>query len=141
MEVEYSEAPRSREEEDELGQSVKKFKENAGVRQAFQPRVPISYKDTLVGQIPGAYEHDFKFDIARVNEEEAETDLEPLIEGMVDVTLSRETMMHIREPWSKALIVKVFGRIVGFNCPTFKINALWKPTAKMDCMDSGRGFF
>ena len=98
MEVEYSDPPRSREEEDELVRNVKKFKENAGVRQAFQPHVPISYKDTLVGEIPGAYEHAFKFDIARVDEEEAETDLEPLIEGMVDVTLSRETMMCIKKP-------------------------------------------
>ena len=39
----------------------------------------ISYIDTLVGEIPGAYEHAFKFDIARVDEEEAETDLEPLL--------------------------------------------------------------
>lgn len=82
---------------------MKKFKENTGVRQAFQPRVPISYKDTLVGEIPSAYEHAFKFDIARDDEEEVESKLEPLVEGMVVVTLSRETMKRIREPWSKAL--------------------------------------
>ena len=57
MEVEYSfDPPRSREEQDELGHSVKCFKENPVVRQPFQPRVPVSYKDTLLGEIIGAYE-------------------------------------------------------------------------------------
>lgn len=38
MEVEYSsEPPRSSEEEDELGRSVKKFKESNGARQFSQP--------------------------------------------------------------------------------------------------------
>ena len=61
MEVEYSsDPPRSREEEDELGCSVKKFKESSGVRQASQICVPISYRDTLLGEIPGAYERAFK---------------------------------------------------------------------------------
>nr|POE88721.1 hypothetical protein CFP56_39220 [Quercus suber] len=141
MEVEYVEPDRSREEEAELGRSVKRVKENTGVRQAFQPRVPVSYKDTLVGEIPGAYEQAFKFDIERVDEDDTEADLEPLIEGMVDVSLSKETMMRIREPWHKALIVKVFGRTVGYSYLTFKINELWKPAAKMDCVDLGRDFF
>ena len=103
--------------------------------------MPVIYKDTLLGEIRSAYEHVFKFDIAREEEEEAEPDLEPLIEGMVDVNISRETMSRIREPWSKALIVKVFGRIVRFNYLSFKINELWKFVAKMDCVDLGKDFF
>ena len=67
--------------------------------------------------------------------------MEPLIEGVVDVNISKETMSHIRQPWSKALIVKVFGRTVGYNYLTFKINKLWKPGAKLDCVDLGRDFF
>ena len=77
----------------------------------------------------------------REDEEEAEPDLEPLIEGMVDVNIYRETMSRIRQPWSKALIVKVFGSTVGYNYLTFKINELWKPGAKLDCVDLGRDFF
>ena len=41
----------------------------------------------------------------------------------------------------KALIVKIFGRTVSFNYLTFKINALWKPAARMDCMNLGKDFF
>ena len=101
----------------------------------------ISYKDTLVGEIPGAYEHAFKFNIVREDEEESEPDLEPFIEGTVDVNLFEESFKRIREPWSKALIVNVFGRTVGFNYLPFKINALWKHGAKLDCVDLGRDFF
>ena len=50
--------------------------------------------------------------------------MEPLIEGMAEVKLSKETKTHIRASWSKALIVKVFGRTVGFSYLTFKLNAL-----------------
>ena len=45
------------------------------------------------------------------------------------------------EPWSKALIVQVFGRTVGYSYLTFKMNKLWKPAAKMDYVDLGRDFF
>lgn len=110
MEVKYtSEPPRSSEEEDELGRSVKKFKESNGDRQFSQTRSPVSYKDRLVGDIPGAYGHAFKLDMAREEHaEELDTEFEPLIEGMVEVKLSKESKSRIREPWTKALIVKVF---------------------------------
>ena len=42
------------------------------------------------------------------NAEELDTEFKPLIEGMVEVKLSNETKSRIREPWTKALIVKVF---------------------------------
>ena len=54
-------------------------------------RVPVSYKDSLVGDILGAYEQAFKFDLIRDDGEESATELEPLIEDMVDVNLSKET--------------------------------------------------
>ena len=143
MEVEYvSESPRSSEEEDELGRSVKKFKESNGAKQYSQARVPISYKDSLVGDIPGAYEQAFRLDMDREEEEDdSDTELEPLIEGMVEIKLSKETKSRIRKPWAKALIVKVFGKTVGFNYLTFKINALWKPAFRIDCVNLGRDFF
>ena len=60
---------------------------------------------------------------------------------MVKVKLSKETFFRIRAPWSKALIVRVYGRTVGLNHLTFKINALWKPVAKLDCVNQGKDFF
>ncbi|XP_030934168.1 uncharacterized protein LOC115959762 [Quercus lobata] len=142
MEVEFSApAQRSSEEEDEFQRSVKKFKESNGARSFLPPRKPVSYKDSLVGDIPGAYEQAFKFNKEWEEGYESEDDMEPLTEGMAEVKLSKETKARIRAPWLKALIVKVYGRSVGFHYLTFKLNALWKPTAKMDCVTMGKGFF
>ncbi|KAK7830167.1 hypothetical protein CFP56_028514 [Quercus suber] len=142
MNPEFSvEPPRFIEEDDVLGRGVKRFKEGMSIRQSYQPRTPVSYKDTLLGDIPGAYEQAFKFDFVRDDDVESEFELEPLIEGMADVKLSKETLMRIRYPWSKALIVKVFGRTVGYNYLTFKINALWQPATKLDCVHLGRDFY
>jgi len=73
--------------------------------------------------------------------DELDTELEPLIEGMVEVKLFKETKSRIRKPWTKALIVKVFGKTVGFNYITFKINAVWKLAFRMDCVNLGKDFF
>ena len=68
-------------------------------------------------------------------------EVEKVLEGMVEVLLSKETKACIRAPWSKALIVKVYGRTISFGYLTFKINTLWSLRAKMDCMDFGKDFF
>ena len=63
MEAEYChQPPRLSEEEDELGRSVKKFKESSGAWQFTPPHTLVSYKDSLVGDIPGAYEQAFSLD-------------------------------------------------------------------------------
>ena len=105
MEVEYSnEPPRSSKEEDELGRSLKKFKESSEARQFSNPRGLVNYKDRLIGDIPGAYEQAFKLDKVWDDGEESDTEIEPLVEGMAEIKLSKETKAHIREPWAKALI-------------------------------------
>nr|POE44756.1 hypothetical protein CFP56_75799 [Quercus suber] len=142
MEVEFSApAQRTSEEDDEFQRSVKKFEESNGARSFLPPRKLVSYNDSLVGDIPGAYEQAFKFNKEWEEGYESEDDMEPLTEGMFEVKLSKETKARIRAPWSRALIVKVYGRSVGFHYLTFKLNALWKPTAKMDCVTLGKGFF
>ena len=142
MEAEYTTlTQRSSEEEDKLRRSVKKFKDSHGTRSFSQPRTSVSYKDTPVGDIPGAYQQAFLVDKIWEEDYESDFDLEPLVEGMAEVTLSKETKACIRAPWSKALIVKVFGKSMGFNYLTFKINALWKPMARMDCVNLGKDYF
>nr|POF06267.1 hypothetical protein CFP56_75278 [Quercus suber] len=60
---------------------------------------------------------------------------------MAKVRLSKESKSRIKVPWSKALIVKMYGRSIGFHHLTFKINALRKLLEKMDYVNLGRGFF
>ena len=62
-------------------------------------------------------------------------------EGNLVVCLSREEKALIRAVWRKALIIKAFGRKVGYNYLYPKIRSLWNPCGKMDCIDLGSDYF
>lgn len=47
----------------------------------------------------------------------------------------------IQVPWAKALIVKVFGKTVGFHFLHARILGLWKPIGRMDYVTLGNDFF
>nr|POE49886.1 hypothetical protein CFP56_64309 [Quercus suber] len=100
-----------------------------------------SFKDKLVGEIPGAFAKAFEF--TDVMEEEAESDDEmlDLREGLATVKLSKETKMRIRSPWALTLIIKPFGKAVGFNFLQNKLNLLWKPSGRIDLVMLGHGFY
>ncbi|KAL0008051.1 hypothetical protein SO802_009553 [Lithocarpus litseifolius] len=145
----------SREEEAELRRSTKKVKEYHSLESrqetvshgadlhamAGSNGVSPSFKDKLIGEIPGAYVQAFDFSEYIEDEMEAEPVVETLREGFAAVKISKELKQHIRAPWSKALIIKVYGRTVGFNYLSSKILALWKPKGKIDCVDLGFDFF
>ena len=131
----------SSEEEAKLLRSVKKFKDDSLDKPFAPPRKQVSYRDSLVGDIPGAYAQAFSFEAVEGIEEESDSELDDLVEGMVNVKLSKETKARIRAQWTKALIVKVYGKSVGYSYLTFKLNALWKPSVRMDCVNLGHGFF
>ncbi|KAL0010056.1 hypothetical protein SO802_005164 [Lithocarpus litseifolius] len=133
MELEFQQANlSSSEEEAELERSVKKFKDNLKEKPFIPPRSQVSYTDSLLGDIPGAYAQAFRFDRVKEAEVESDTELDDLVEG---------SKSRIRAPWTKALIKKVYGKTVGYSYLTFKINTLWKPGAKVDCVDLGKDFF
>lgn len=123
MEPEFQQASLSSiEEETKLERSVKKFKDTGTF--FLPPRSQMSYKDSLLGDILGAYAQAFGFDRVEEAEVESDTKLDDLVEGMVDVKLSKETKSRIREPWTKALIVKVYRKTMGYSYLIFKINTL-----------------
>ena len=62
-------------------------------------------------------------------------------EGNLVVCLSREEKALIMAVWRKALIIKAFGRKVGYNYLYPKIRSLWNPCGKMDCIDLGSDYF
>lgn len=142
-------AVRSREEDEELERSTKKVKENHSQGVNSRPASPrtngsgggFSYKEKLVGEIPGAFEQAFAF--ANDMELEAESDDESadLEVGIAVVNLSGERKASIRGHWSNALIVKVVGKMVGYQVMSTRLLNLWKPSGRMDCIDLGEGFF
>lgn len=83
----------------------------------------------------------FCFGDIRENDEDSDEEVENLREGLVTVKFSKEFKQHIQTPWSKALIVKVYGRSVGLNFLHNRLLSLWKPARRLDCVDLGHGFF
>ena len=66
----------------------------------------------MIGDVPGAYEQAFKLDKVWDDGEESDTKIEPLVEGMAKIKLSKETKARIREPWAKAFYF-FFGETMG----------------------------
>ncbi|KAK7836758.1 hypothetical protein CFP56_022161 [Quercus suber] len=116
---------RSSEEEAELVRSVKKFKDSSTAQATASHHKQVSYRDSLVGDIPGAYAQAFSFDRIVEDDVDSNSDLDDIVEGKVDVHLSKETKARMRAPWAKALIVKVFalreiGKAIG---PVLRIDS------------------
>ena len=95
----------------------------------------------MVGAIPRAFEQ--AFGLGRAGEKEAEADVEEdsLCDGFAAVALSKKDKERIRAPWTSSLIVKSFGRSLGYMFLLSKIRELWRPSGRTDCIDLGHDFF
>jgi hypothetical protein len=96
-----------------------------------------------LGEIPGAYERAF---FGNSMEEDGEVysddeDGDPPEEGEVVIKFSKELKQRIRAPWNTSLIVKVFGRSVGYMFLVNKLKNLWRMAGNFSCVDLGLGFF
>ena len=100
-----------------------------------------SFKDKLLGEIPRAYNQAFAFDEKMEANIDFDEEVEELREGFAAVKLSKDVKHRIKAVWASSLIVKVYGRSVGFNYIQAKLNALWKPMGRLDVIDLGKKFF
>ena len=136
----------SRDEENELLRSNKKVKDSHHASEDACPdrtgtptNLPkLSFRDKLVEEIPGAYYQAFDFSDYMDAESDFDEEVEELREGFALVSLSKEKKQRIRAPWSKALIVKVFGKIVGYKFLHSRLMNLWKPSGRVDMVDRDR---
>ena len=153
------ESPRSlmlsMEEQEELSCSNKKVKNvgHAGFQEGLDtlsssPRhgrgswnQTGTFKDRLVGEVPGAYTQAFSFGDLIEDDIESDHEVEALRERLVVVKFSKDFKHEIRSPWTRALIVKVYGRSVGFNFIHNKLLSLWKLARRLDCVGLRHGFF
>jgi hypothetical protein len=142
---ELSERERSLEEDDILTRSTKKYKDHhhtpLGATETPSSPPLGSYRDRLVGAIPGAYEQAFGFDSPMQEDVESDEEVETPGAGCVAIGLTREEKLRIRAPWASSLIVKTFGRNVGFMYISTKTRSLWNPVGRMDCIDIGHDYF
>ena len=102
----------SREEKEELVRSKKKVKavSHAGFCDGHSsgPASPnhdggswnlnASFKDRLVGEIPGAFSQAFSFEDGMDDDAESDEEVETLRQGLLSVKLSREFKKKIRKP-------------------------------------------
>ena len=135
---------RSDEEEDTLARSTKKFKDSHCVDRMMENAKGNngeSYKDKLVGAIPGAFEQAFGFDCSM--QEDVESDNEEVSDqdGDIRIGFSKEEKMRMRAPWQKALIIKTFGRRMTFSFLVERIRKMWNPCGGMDCIDLGYDYY
>ena len=136
-------------EEQELTRSNKKVKDSHNGAPVDTNILPgstsfaskFSFLDKLVGDIPEAYPQAFAFSNHMDADSKLDEETEELCDGMAAICLSKETKRRIRALWGKALIVKVFGKTMGFNFLYAKLMGLWKPAGRVDMVDLGRDFF
>nr|POE77266.1 uncharacterized protein CFP56_29768 [Quercus suber] len=137
---------RSDEEKDTLARSTKKFKENHRSHETTETEYGIgnkmgSYKDKLVGVIPGAFAQAFGFDSSMQEDVESDGEEEVEQDGNIRISFSKEEKVRMRAPWQKALIIKTFGRRMAFSFLVERVRKMWNPCGGMDCIDLGYDYF
>lgn len=128
---------RSREKDDELQRSTKKGKENHNlgphhtIPDSSSEEGSKSYKEKLLGEILGAFEQAFDFGLNMELEADSDEEFSDLLAGEKAIKFLGTMKVKIRTPWANALIVKVFGKTVGFHFLHARILGLWKPIGRM----------
>nr|POF21730.1 hypothetical protein CFP56_74500 [Quercus suber] len=110
-------------------------------RDDFSTRNVLSFKDKLLGEILGAYNQAFELDGHMDAEDDSDDEITKLRESVAAVTLSRKVKQRIKAPWENSLIVKVYGRVVGYHFLQARLLALWKLTGKLDFIDLRKEFY
>lgn len=99
-----------------------------------------SYKDKMLGSIPGAFEQAFQ--IEHFREDDSDDDVPPEEDdGELRILLTRQEKLRIRAPWRNSLIVKLGGRPLEYSLFLQKLENLWKPSGGMECVDLGNGYY
>lgn len=62
-------------------------------------------------------------------------------EGSAFVSVTIDDKKWIYQLWIKALIVKVYGKTVGYNFLKRKLHELWQPNEELNIIDLGKDFF
>ncbi|XP_030939939.1 uncharacterized protein LOC115964842 [Quercus lobata] len=135
---------RSEEEEDALARSTKKFKESHRSQETNEKGTGIkmgSYKDKLMGAIPGAFAQAFGLESSMQEDLEFDIEEENDQDGSLRIGFTKEEKVHMRAPWQKALIIKTFGRRMVFSFLVERVRKMWNPCGGMDCIDLGYDYF
>lgn len=125
-----------------LGENSQKGAEE-GINESLnttQPQVRLSYKESLVGifNTPTSMEHE--------KEEYLDSDDNVYVtkndkEDCPIICLTKKEKKLLRQRWRQSLIVKVWGRTVGYNFMLKNLQNMWKPKAFMDLVSLENDYF
>jgi hypothetical protein len=143
---------RSLEDEDSVRRSTKKKKDShptrgqedgtgTGLCSTEGFTAGMSYRDSLLGELPGAYEQAFFGSAMDDDVVSSDEEIDAPEDGEVVIHIPQETKCRIRAAWSTSFIVKVFGRSVGYLFLVNRLKSLWQPLGGFSCVDLGLGFF
>ncbi|XP_031124352.1 uncharacterized protein LOC116027066 [Ipomoea triloba] len=98
-----------------------------------------SYKQTLTGERVDhgrveAEDRDFDSEDDEIEDEEEDKDCPT-------IRLTRAEKRILRAPWKQTLIIKLWGRSVGYNYLLRKLQNMWKPSAPMDLVAIENDYF
>lgn len=133
-------AVRSKEEDEELQRNTKKVKDSHRGGASLVGHHPhlggesLSFKEKLIGEIPGAFKQAFDLENHMDMEVESDDEFSEIPLGEAVVKLSGERKASIRAPWANALIMKVFGRTVGYHFLHSRLLGMWKSVGLMSCV-------
>ncbi|WJX36677.1 hypothetical protein P8452_24530 [Trifolium repens] len=111
----------------------------------------MSYKQTLLGE--DAEMHGEREGADRMSEEEKEQDLYDEYAGLQVVEqqvggydcpmfqLSRREEARIHKPWKQGLIVKLFGRRIGYKALENRLKQMWVRKGVISIIDLGKEYF
>lgn len=98
--------------------------------------IPVSYKEKLVSsQSPSISVH-FSF-----SEDSFLPEDENIFNSEYFIPLSVDEKKRLYKPWEKSLIIKVFGRKVGYRYPLLKLTTMWSLTKDLTLIDLGNDFY
>ena len=94
-----------------------------------------------MGSNPGAFEKAFGFTCDMQEDIESDDEDEHAEDGSLRVCFSKDDKLRMKAPWYQALIIKPFGRKVGYSFLVSKIRSMGNPRGGMDCINLGFDFY
>ena len=126
---------------EELNQMERSTKKQKGGVSSFSPQRPLrSYRDSIIQ--PECNWGNHSTDDLPPSMVDEDSDIESDSEDQCPVIqLSKDDKRRIQAPWQSALIIKAFGKSVGFKYMDFKIHSLWATQRWHAMYWLGFGFF
>ncbi|XP_028119243.1 uncharacterized protein LOC114316766 [Camellia sinensis] len=105
---------------------------------------PKSFKDALAAPKSNDFYFDDVMDTISPEEEAEERDAdipEAVPQGIPRISLPKQLLQQIRQPWTNSLIVRLLGKNIGYRLLCTKVRNLWALQDEFNAIDLGNNNF